>query len=1390
MIVKPFLHTPAATLALATALVLATPLHAQLAGAPTPGDRVVHTIGSGATLGSDGVSNLGVSMVHDFDAAGTVLPDLADSFDLGADGGPDDTKLFLTSGHHLVLYGIEFDSVEDRAGIESFLRINGTETPYGASGGYARDATNDKLYSRGGTILEVAQGDSIEIETVRTDNEPRAITRLGADLQVVALDEAWTDFLRLGVTTSTEIMPAGVSDPLNLLYETEDEVDGASFAHGTGAGTSEITLKHSGHYLVLANTGFNVIGGSSERNVLTQEIFLNGAPVPGGATAAYMRHSGATDTLGGLIDDGTASIGVLIEVTDPDSVLEVRVSRDNVGSSSTVWLDPQRTALAIARLPKFGDYITLEGGPQPVNVTPATPLDFSASSGTSTDSFVFAPGTSASQVALAEAADYLFLSAHHGMADAAGSGSRSIVRHALQVTPSGGAAAPLGFGYGGAYNRDQHNNTDQARMSGGWTAGIMALGAGDVVEATTEQVGGGGGGAQVTTDSLGFQGMNLVRMSAPPTTPFVLENNPRSVTVNDSAFVITAADLRTIDGDHSAAQLTYTVDGSPVNGTLRLSAAPLGSGSTFTQDDIDNDLLDWLPGPTANAASGFSFTVRDPDLNAVSADYGANTVQMIVVGNDSGAVGEDSTASEADLSSGANLLANDTGDGLTVTSFDAVSAGGAAVVVNADGTFTYDPTVSQPLQGGGLGDTTPDTFGYTVTDAIGKTAAGTVTMNVGGANDQSVANDDSVTVVEDSPGGGDVLTNDSDLDTGETATLTVSMVDGDPGKVGVAITTVGGGTITLNPDGSFTYLTGPPQQAIAPGEAGYDYVTYKCRDVHGLESATDGILTLQIAGTDDGVIAYPNTYAIDNDEIATGDFILDDTGEGADASIDASEFLSLQAVDTSGTLGSLTITQPDVIGNRGTISVTDAVQTVNFGIPGMTNPVVIAGPPSRNETEPTVVRVTNVNAAAGTFDIQLVEQPETGVANDGDGPVHAAETVSWMVIEAGRYVLPNGAPLEAGLVNTSAIQHDGPGGSSWATVSFAGGYAAPPAVFHTIQTLNGTPAENAELFNTRVRSLSSISFEVALEDWEGDSEARTAAETIGWVAIGTGSGFLNGQPFDVMATPDAVTHSAYPISFTFDNGTAPELFASMTTFDGSDPSHVRRQNVTGATGEILIGEDTMNDTEISHTSEIVHYMAIGGSGPMVAYPIGAQLGSFSYEPPSSFDTLDAGESATDTFSYTITDSSGNTSSATVTIVVTGSGADTDGDGLPDKYEIDNGLNPNDPNDALTDPDGDGTTATQEYLFGTLENNAASVFRIRVSSVDKLAGTVGITIGPVFEGFSYQIANTTDLGIYSITEEFTATADSAEVLIEDVTLLNFEAYRALALRPSGTGVIAP
>ncbi len=49
--------------------------------------------------------------------------------------------------------------------------------------------------------------------------------------------------------------------------------------------------------------------------------------------------------------------------------------------------------------------------------------------------------------------------------------------------------------------------------------------------------------------------------------------------------------------------------------------------------------------------------------------------------------------------------------------------------------------------------------------------------------------------------------------------------------------------------------------------------------------------------------------------------------------------------------------------------------------------------------------------------------------------------------------------------------------------------------------------------------------------------------------------------------------------------------------------------------------------------------------------------------------------------------------------------DTDGDGIPDQWENQHGLDPNDPSDASQDPDRDGLTNREEYTYGTDPNKA-------------------------------------------------------------------------------------
>lgn len=154
------------------------------------------------------------------------------------------------------------------------------------------------------------------------------------------------------------------------------------------------------------------------------------------------------------------------------------------------------------------------------------------------------------------------------------------------------------------------------------------------------------------------------------------------------------------------------------------------------------------------------------------------------------------------------ILSNDTdvdGDPLTVAApLPTTTTAGGTLAVNTDGSFTYTP----PAAFSGA-----DTFTYTATDGIGVSGAATVTINVG-INTPPTANDDayttpaSTTLTVPAPG---VLGNDTDL-------------DGDPlTAVLVPASGPNNGTLTLNLDGSFTYVPNT-------GFSGTDTFSYQAND--------------------------------------------------------------------------------------------------------------------------------------------------------------------------------------------------------------------------------------------------------------------------------------------------------------------------------------------------------------------------------------------------------------------------------------------------------------------------------------------------------------------------------------------------------------------------------
>jgi len=166
-------------------------------------------------------------------------------------------------------------------------------------------------------------------------------------------------------------------------------------------------------------------------------------------------------------------------------------------------------------------------------------------------------------------------------------------------------------------------------------------------------------------------------------------------------------------------------------------------------------------------------------------------------------------------------LANDSGDGLLLESFTQPAHG--LLVAHPDATLTYTPAP---------GFTGVDSFTYTVRDAAGATATGTVTISVLAPNRPPVANDDEADTAAGTAVEIPVLANDSDP-------------DGDALRL-VAIGTPAHGTASFVAPDRIRYR---PQ----PGFSGIDRFGYTIGDGNG--GIATGNVTVRVAGANRDPVA-------------------------------------------------------------------------------------------------------------------------------------------------------------------------------------------------------------------------------------------------------------------------------------------------------------------------------------------------------------------------------------------------------------------------------------------------------------------------------------------------------------------------------------------------------
>ncbi|MET6998091.1 Ig-like domain-containing protein [Chitinophaga defluvii] len=447
--------------------------------------------------------------------------------------------------------------------------------------------------------------------------------------------------------------------------------------------------------------------------------------------------------------------------------------------------------------------------------------------------------------------------------------------------------------------------------------------------------------------------------------PIAIRDN---ITVTED--VPATGNVLTNDSDPDGNALTASLVTAPVNGTVVLNA----DGS-----------LTYTPNANYNGLDSLIYQVCDNGTPSLCDT--ATVIFSIGAVNDAPIAIRDNINVTEDIPATGNVLTNDSdpeGDALTASLVTAPVNG--TVVLNADGSFTYTPNANYH----GL-----DSLIYQVCDngtpSLCDTA--TVIFSIGAVNDAPIAIRDNVTVTEDVPATGNVLTNDSDPD-GDA--LTASLV-----------TAPVNGTVVLNADGSFTYTPNANYN-------GLDSLIYQVCD-NGTPSLCDtATVIFNVTSVNDAPIAVRDSVSLLENVPATGNVLTNDSDPDGNVLT-----ASLVTAPVNGTV---------VLNADGSFTYTP---NMNYGgLDSLVYKVCDNGTPSLCDTATLLLKVTGdndpplISAPANIAVTEDVPLPLSGITFSDEDAGTASVTVSFTV-GAGTLTAASSAGVAVNNSGTNSITLNG-----------------------------------------------------------------------------------------------------------------------------------------------------------------------------------------------------------------------------------------------------------------------------------------------------------------------------------------------------------------------------
>ncbi|MHC5797936.1 Ig-like domain-containing protein [Lacisediminihabitans sp. FW035] len=725
------------------------------------------------------------------------------------------------------------------------------------------------------------------------------------------------------------------------------------------------------------------------------------------------------------------------------------------------------------------------------------------------------------------------------------------------------------------------------------------------------------GGSPIFTPATGFSGVGSYSYTATDAA-----GRTTSATVTVTVLPIAAADARTtnantaltlsnLTANDAGTGLTVTSVGSAVNGTVVVN----GGSPIFT------------PANNFSGTASFVYTATDASGKTTSATV---TITVLPVAANDAVTTNANTAVTV-----ATLTGNDAGTGLTVT---AVSSGVNGTVALNGGSPIFTPTT-------GFSGTA--SYGYTATDASGKTSSATVTVTV---LPTTVA--DTATTTANTP-------------------VTSATLTGNDAGIGLTVTAVSSpvnGTVVLN--------SGAPIFTPTAGFSGTASYAYTATDTAGRSAnSTVTVSVLPVAAAD-----VRSTNA--NTPVTVSNLTANDAGSGltvtaVSAPVNGTVVLNGGApiftptTNFSGT-GSFSYTATDTAGKTATATVTITVLPVASGDAGTTNantPVTFTTLPANDAGS--ALTVTAVGSATnGTVALNggsPVFTPAnnfsgTGsfgyTATDTSGKTTTATVTVTVLPTASADGAATGVNVPVTILGMILVSNDA---GSGLTVTAVGAATNGSVAFN-----GGNP-----IFTPALGFSGTASFGYTATDTAGKTTTATVTVTVTPGAVNDSASTVVDLTLTIPAATLLANDSGSGLTIT---GVSTPVNGTVSLNASGNPVFVPTANFSGAASFVYTATDSSNRTSTATVAVTVVPKAVAdvattnantavtsaasallandrGTGLTITAVANGTNGTVSLVSGSPVFTPTANFSGAATYGYTATDAAGATSSTTVTVTV-------------------------------------------------------------------------------------------------------------------------------------------